>query len=68
MKEINKEIRAEVKRKILEVGGTDKLLNKHVTEIIEKFCGKNYIFNDFVCDVCTTVDNQIYYFRYSKGM
>lgn len=69
MKEITKEIRKEVKRVIEEVGGTANLLNMHVTSITEKFLGKNYIvFDEYKDKILTTIHNQIYYFKFRKGL
>ena len=70
MKEITKQIIEEVKRTIEKVGGTKNLLNKDVVAICEKFCGKDYLsrWNDEICEISTTISNQIDYFKYSKNM
>lgn len=70
MKELTKEIRKDVKELIEKVGGTKNILNQHIIELKEKYTTEEdrRIFNDKMVQVCTTVDNQINYFRYRKGM
>lgn len=70
MKELTKQIRKDVKELIERVGGTDNILCQHKTELKHKYTTEEdrRTFNDKMVEVCTTVDNQINYFRYRKGM
>lgn len=68
MKKITRNIRTEVKKLIVEVGGVDNILNKHITRIYEKYTNENERkkFNNKAVEVYTIIQNQIDYFRYSK--
>ena len=70
MKELTKQIRKAVKEKIEEVGGTKNLLNRHVNEI-EDYIMKRFNIKERTkqwVEMYTTLDNQIDYFRYTKGL
>lgn len=70
MKELTRQIRKDVKELIEKVGGTENILNKHKIELFEKYTTKEERnkFTDRAVEVKTTINNQIDYFRYSKGM
>lgn len=70
MKELTKQIRKAVKEKIEEVGGSKNLLNRHVNEIhdsIMKMFNIKEHTNQWI-EMLTTTDNQIDYFRFTKGL
>jgi hypothetical protein len=70
MKKLTKEIRNDVKLLIENVGGTANILNQHKNEIKEKYitiygCEK---YSDKWFEILETIDNQINYFHFSKGL
>lgn len=64
MKQLTKNIRKDIKELIEKVGGTDKITNHQVSQLIEKY--KNITGLEF--GIPTAVQNQINYFRYGKGL
>lgn len=70
MKELTKQIRNDVKELIGKVGGTSNILNLHKNELTEKYTTERdrKVFSARMAEVMTTINNQIDYFRYSKGM
>lgn len=70
MKELTKQIRKDVKELIEKVGGIDNILNQHKIDLKNKYTTEEErrIYSDKCCEVVTTINNQIDYFRYRKGM
>lgn len=70
MKELTKQIRKEVKTLIERVGGTDNILNQHKNELLDKYTTpeERKIVGGKACEVLTTINNQIDYFTFRKGL
>lgn len=70
MKQLTKNIRKDVKALIERVGGTHEITGGDINRIYNKYVSENddKLFTDHACDVYTTINNQINYFRYAKGL
>lgn len=70
MKELTKQIRKDIKTLIERVGGTENILNQHKNELLEKYTtelDRKTRSNKWL-EVMTTINNQIDYFYFRKGL